>query len=189
MSSAYFMRIMLPPMTVIIACCLGLLATPANAQRVIKTCAGVEVRSIDISAEVVRRVPVRAAPAEIEVLPAPAAAGKALTLIARGPTLGSMDSPNVETDLACTAAGFVLTATIARSANYHGAAAQNVNWYPRITIAVAILQPAVVFQATWRMRLTTGTEVHHAQTPPYPADQEYPIIVTKTVHSASDQRP
>ena len=92
-----------------------------------------------------------------------------------------MDSRKLKTDLVCTANGFVLTATITRSANFNGAALQNVNWYPRITIAVVLHEPEVVFQTTWRMRLTTSAERDHAQTTL--SDQRYPITLTKMISS------
>lgn len=173
---------------VAIVCSLGLSGTLANAQEIVKTCAGAEVRLINISAETEREILLDATPEKpaIEIVPAPpssttpGAAGKVVTVIALGPALGSMDSRTVETDLACTAKGVVLTATITRSADYHGAAAKNVRWRPKIEIVVIPRQPEVIFEATWRMRLTTGAELDHAQTPPYP-DQKYPITVTTTV--------
>ncbi len=168
-----------------IVCSLGLSVTYANAQEIMKTCAGMEARLINISAEFVKKVLLDTRP-EIAIIPTPpssttpGAAGKAVTVIALGPVLGSMDSPTVETDLACTAKGVVLTATITRSADYHGAAAKNVLWRPKIEIAVVLRQPEGIFEATWRMRLTTGAEMDHARTPSYP-DQKYPITVTTTV--------
>jgi hypothetical protein len=171
---------------------LGLLATPANAQEIIKTCAGVDVRSVDVSAE--RADPKAAKPAEIDTLPAqvPATARstveKAVTVIALGPGLGYMDSLKVKTDLACTEKGLVLTATIMHSANDFGnVIPQSYLWHPRITVVVVLRQPEIIFQTTWRMRLTTGAEVSHGQSPPFP-DQKYPIIVMKTIRSASGQR-
>jgi hypothetical protein len=158
----------------------------SSAQENTTTCGGAEVRSIVVSADVQRTVSRDARPANIEIVPAQASAAmlgvaeKAITVIAYGPVLGSMDSRKLKTDLVCTANGFVLTATITRSANFNGAALQNVNWYPRITIAVVLHEPEVVFQTTWRMRLTTSAELDHAQTPPYP-DQRYPITLTKMI--------
>lgn len=173
---------------VAIVCSLCLPGTRANAQEIMKACAGMEVRSIDISAEPDRKVLLDATPEKpaIQIVPAPpssttpGASEKVVTVIALGPVLGSMDSPKVETCLACTAKGVVLTATITRSADYHGAVLANIIWRPKIEIAVALRQPEIILATTWRMRLTTGAELAHAQTPPYP-DQKYPITVTATV--------
>lgn len=171
-----------------IICSLMLSGTIVSAQEIMKTCGGVEVRSINISAETEREVLLEAAPEKpaIEIAPAPPSSpmsdtvGKAVTIIALGPVLGSMDLRTVETDLACTAKGFALTATITRSADFHGGVLKNVIWRPKIEIAVVLRQPEVIFEATWRMRLTTGAEAEHTQTPPYP-EQKYPATVTKTV--------
>jgi hypothetical protein len=103
-----------------------------------------------------------------------------IEVIALGPILGSMDSPEVETELRCAKRGMVMTATITRSANFHGSALQNQTWRPIITIALVSRVPNVTFETIWRMRLTTGAGLRHAQTPPYP-DQKYPITVMKTI--------
>jgi hypothetical protein len=176
----------LGPTAVAILCAMCLFDAVADAQGNVETCAGVEVRSIGISAEFERKVLLDAMPARIDIVSLQpstlksTAAGKAITVIALGPVLGSMDSPDVKTNLGCTAKGFVLTATLTRSANYTGAAAKNVLWRPRISIAAVLRQPEGTVEATWRMRLTTGREINHARTPPY-TEQEYPITVTKTI--------
>jgi hypothetical protein len=91
------------------------------------TCAEAEVRSIRISPDFRRGVLPDAMPGKIEIASpstletTPGTARKAVTVIALGPGLGSMDSRDIKTDLVCTAKGFVLTATIMRSADYHGA--------------------------------------------------------------------
>jgi len=103
-----------------------------------------------------------------------------MAVIAHGPVLGSMDSQKVETDLLCTAKGLLLTATITRSADYNGSALKNAAWRPQINITIVLHQAEPIFQATWKMRLTTGAEVSRAETPLY-ADQRYPITVTKTI--------
>jgi len=165
---------------------LSLLMPASHAQEVVKTCRAVEVHSIQMSAEAVPKVlsDVRA----VTQVAYPDAAAKAVVVTAYGPILGSMDSPKVETDLACTAKGFVLTATITRSASFNGSALQNVNWRPRITMAVGLLKPEGVVQTIWKMRLTTGASVDHAQTPPYDVDQKYPIRLTKTIRTPSSQQ-
>jgi hypothetical protein len=101
-------------------------------------------------------------------------------ITAVGPVLGSMDSKNVKTDLACTPKGFVVTATLTRSADYHAASAKNVLWRPRINAEVILQEQEVTFKVTWRMRLTTGEELDHAQTLPYP-DTKYPLTVMETI--------
>jgi hypothetical protein len=40
-----------------------------------------------------------------------------------------------------------------------------------------------VLRTVWRMRLSTGAELHHAETPPY-ADQPFPVSVIKTLSRA-----
>jgi len=171
---------------------LGLLESPTNAQEPIKTCPGLEVRSMVVSAETT--VPAASTPAEIDISPprvsatAPDAREKAVTVIARGPGLGSMDSRKVKTDLACTEKGWALTATIMHSVNYFGnVIPQEIFWRPKITLVLVLRQAEIIFQTTWRMRLTTGGEVSHGQSPPFP-DQKYPITVTKTLRSASGPR-
>jgi len=149
------------------------------AKNSINACAGVEVISIGVSTDVSRGGALLDASPTITVGPG-GGGGKAITIIAAGPVLGSMDSAKVKTDLVCTAKGLALTATITRSADYEGAVLANVHWRPRVTIAVVLRQAEVILQTTWRMRLTTGNELDHARTPPY-ADQKYPITVTKTL--------
>ena len=125
-------------------------------------------------------------PGKIKIAPpptsetTPSAEGKAVMVIVPGPVLGSMDSHEIKTDLACTANGLVLTATITRSADYHGAVIKNVDWRPRIEMTVILRKPEVMLEAIWKMRLTNGDWVAHTQTPGYP-EQTYPITMTATV--------
>ncbi|HYA42117.1 MAG TPA: hypothetical protein VEF34_12485 [Syntrophobacteraceae bacterium] len=163
---------------------LSLFVAPVKAHDIIESCIGGEVRLIDVSAEPLPMSPAGVKPETIEII----AKAEATKLIARGPVLGSMDSPEIKTDLSCTAKGFVLTATITRSADYHGAVLQNENWWPRITIAVVPRQCEIVFQTIWKMRLTDGSEVDHAKTPPLYLDRKYPITVTKKIYSACGQQ-
>jgi len=157
------------------------LAAAAPAQNV-KTCPGVDVLSVEKSTESADSKP--ATPAEIDLPPkqAPATASgaveRALTVIALGPVLGSMDSMNVNMDFTCTARGILLTATITRSADYKGAALKNVLWRPKLTLALILRQVDVVFESIWVMQLSTGAKVDHAQTPSQP-NQKYPITVTR----------
>jgi len=106
--------------------------------------------------------------------------GKAVTVIAVGPVLGSMDSHEIETRLECTTNGFALTATITRSADYSGSALKNLLWRPRIELAVVLKKPNVIVEVTWKICLTTGADLNHAQTPPY-SEQKYPITTVKTL--------
>lgn len=169
-----------PKTGLVFACFLSLAAPSMNAQKVIKRCAGVEARSMKVSLKTVQDVPLDAQQETIETSPS-AAGPKVITVVARGPILGSMDSETLHPDLACSSDGLVLTVTISRSAHYHGAVRQNVLWSPRITILVGPLQPEIALQVVWKMRLTNGREVDHARTPPYP-EKKYPITVTKTIH-------
>ena len=164
------------PIATAIVCSLGLLAPLVKAQEVLKTCAGVEVRTIHVSIELDEGD---------SFLPDPSPkiteeSGKIRTLTAVGPPLGSMDSPELETALACSKKGFVLTATITRSANFKGSVLQNVVWRPKIEIEVVPRQVEVIVEATWKRRVTTGKYMNQAETAaaPYP-DQKYPITMTK----------
>lgn len=173
---------------VAIVCSLDLSGNRANAQEIMKTCAGASVQSISLSAEPEREILLDSTPEKptIKIIPAPqptmpgGSAGKAVTIIALGPVLGAMDSSKVETDLACTAKGFVLTATITRNADYDGSVLANIIWRPKIEIAIFPRRPEVIVETKWRMRLTTGAELGHARTPPYP-EQKFPISVVAIV--------
>jgi len=166
----------------------GVLAPPLSStpfapddktQRNKKTCASVEISSVDVSREFYKE--------GIVFEPSPQITAKAdgkktlINIVAAGPALGSMDSSNVKTDVVCTPKGFKLVATVTRSAEYENASAKNVLWHPRIALAVVLHQPDVVFEATWKMVLSTGAELEDAQTLPYPP-QNYPITVTTTLH-------
>ena len=102
------------------------------------------------------------------------------TLTALGPILGAMDFPEVKYTLLCTAKGAAFIATITRSADYHGSVLANVYWRPKIKIALIIRETEVTFDTTWKIRLSSGAELSHAQTPPYRA-RKYPIVLTKTI--------
>ena|SRR5215472_347982 len=160
-------------------CFLCLLVLPAGAQDSMKSCPAAEVRSIHETAKPIQDLPLDTKQATIETR-APQGEAKDITIVARGPVLGSMDSEKLNTAVACTTDGFVLTATITRSANYNGAVRQNVLWSPEITIVVVPRQPAVIVQTIWKMRSSDGKELGRARTPPY-RQQDYPIAVTQTV--------
>lgn len=161
---------------------VGVLAGPASAKGMVKRCARVDVQSISVSTELDRGDSFLPDPSP-KIIQVP---GKAGTLLALGPPLGSMDSPELETDLSCTAKGIVLNFTVTRSANFRGATLQNVVWRPAIRIQVVVRRAEAIVRAVWRMRLTTGAEVDHAQSPAAPyADETYPVAVSKVVRSAS----
>jgi hypothetical protein len=164
----------------VFACFLTLAAPSADAQQLIKRCAGVEVRSMKVSLKLVQDMPLDAQQETIETSDE-GTERQDITVVARGPVLGSMDSEKLNTDLACSNDGLVLTATITRSANYHGALRQNQNWFPKITIVVVPLQSEIVFQTIWNMRLTNGRIVDRGRTLPY-LEKKYPITLTKILH-------
>lgn len=170
----------------VVVCSLGPAGTLANAQEIPKTCAAVEVRSINISEEPEREVLLEATPEKpaIRIVPpssaTPGTSDKVVTIIATGPVLGSMDSRKLETNFTCTTNGAKLTATITRSADYHGAVQKNVLWRPKLQIVIIPRRPEVIFKTIWKMRLTTGVELNHTRMPPYP-EQNYPITVTTIV--------
>ena len=158
-------------------------STPSKG--IVKTCAGLEIRSIDLSYDQSLSANDAAHGAvDIEAVPTQGSTttsdSRVLTVSVLGPVLGSMDSPNVKTNLTCAAKGLLLTATLTRSADYRGAVLADVNWRPRIEIVVVLHRPKILLQTAWRMRLTTGAELNHAQTSPY-AEQRYPITASKTI--------
>ena len=168
--------------------CLSLTGTNVNAQELMETCASTKVQLIHISVEPEREVILEAADKPVIMIvsapPSPTPPGtpaKTVTVIALGPVLGSMDSRKLETNLTCTKKGAVLTSTIIRSADYHGAVQKNVLWRPKLQVIIIPRQPKVIFETLWKMRLTTGAELNHTRMPPYPA-QNYPITVSTTVH-------
>ncbi|HSS19661.1 MAG TPA: hypothetical protein VLL54_06275 [Pyrinomonadaceae bacterium] len=143
-----------------------------------KTCAQVEVSSLDITTEYPRPdMPFNAAPSTTVT---PEANSKEVMIVALGPALGSMDSFKLKTQLTCTAKGFAVAATVIRSADYQGGVVKNVLWRPRIKIAAKLREPEATFEMTWKMRLTSGLEVEHADTPPY-ASQKYPITLSNVI--------
>ena len=174
---------------VAIVCSLCLVCVLANAHEYLKTCVNVDVLSIDISAETEHEVLLNATPEKptIEIVPASSSMstmtdmlGKAVTVVAVGPVLGSWDSHTVETYVACTEKGMVLMATIMRFGDYPVSIRKNVLWRPKVEMVVVPRWPDVVVEATWKIRLITGTELDHARTPPYP-DQSFPITTTTTL--------
>lgn len=164
----------------VFACFLAPLAPPAKAQKTIETCPNVEVRSVNVSADVAKGSFFDTKPERIETT-ALDNTGKQVTLVAIGPILGSMDSRNVETELSCTAIGVVLVATVSRSEQYSESVLRNQLWRPQVRMVITLGTAKAIFQATWKMRLTNGKMVDSARTAPYPG-KKYPITVTKIMH-------
>ena len=104
-----------------------------------------------------------------------------LTLIALGPVLAGMDSKDIQLESSCGPGGVVLTATILRSAEYQGAALKYALWRPEVAIELSFLQAALSLSTIWKMRLTDGTVVSQADTPPLPVTH-YPLTLTRNFH-------
>lgn len=176
-----------------VACALALVALPAIAEKKTQMCPGLLVRSVHVSTELEKGGIFFPDPAPKKIMNVAenvsanktGSAGKVLTVVAIGPILGPMDAPRLRTDLSCTTqGGLLLTATIVRAADFHGAVLANVNWRPKIEIEIALRQREAMFQVAWAMRLTTGAMVDYAQTPPY-GEQRYPITMTKMIRAPS----
>lgn len=139
-------------------------------------CRSVEVRSLAVSTERVgtsRNIK----PEAIEESPV---SGDEMTaqVTVLGPPLGPMDSSAIKTKIACSQSGFVLTATITRSAAFNGSVLQNALWQPRIRLLVRLRQRHVPFRTLWRMRTTNGVELTFAQTPPL-RGRRFPIVLAR----------
>jgi hypothetical protein len=152
-------------------------APSANARQLVKQCAAMEVRFLKVSLKLVRDIPLNVQQETIEIRDT-GTQPRHITVVARGPILGSMDSEQLNPRVTCTKDGLVLAATITRSDNYHGAALQNQLWFPQITMEVVPLTSPIVFQTIWKMRLTNGKVVERSRTPPYP-EKRYPITISK----------
>ena len=157
----------------LVAICL--LGSAVGAAEAVKSCPDVDVQSVQVLTGSSRTERIG-----IVQVPATANGEEAVTLVASGPVLGSMDSKQVHTELVCLPKGVAVTATLTRSAEYRGATTKNVLWEPRIEIVAVVRQPEVTFSATWKMRMSNGNELSHSRTPPYP-EHEYPIVVTKII--------
>src|SRR5579872_2758678 len=62
----------------------------------IQTCAGLEVRSINVLHDLAQKDLHNPTPARIDIVPAQAPSGKIISLNILGPVLGSMDSPDLK---------------------------------------------------------------------------------------------
>lgn len=147
--------------------------TPDTTTTAARDCPAVDVQDLRTGVVPERLARADTMPERIE--PVAGSTSPAVMLLATGPMLGSMDSPEVATSVECTTDGATVTATLTRSADYAGGVKKNILWRP--TLAMKILpRAATVLRVTWRMRLTTGAEVERAQTPPYP-ELPYPLRV------------
>jgi hypothetical protein len=168
-----------------VLCHRDLLGIPAGAQS-IEACSGVVVKSVRVVTEPEVSVGLDSKPESINTDSSDTAENN-LNVISLGPILGSMDSSQIGTQFSCTRDGIALVATVSRSALYNGSALQNVLWRPKIIAVVTIRTSEIVFQTTWKMRLTDGKYVDRARTPPYP-ERNYPLTVSKTVRSPSAKK-
>lgn len=163
-------------------CLFSLMAGAAFARGPRMTCPLLEVRSI-ASSEDSEDEALRAAGPDREAPPSQtysaarsdSTSKEEVTILALGPLLDSLDSHKIKLDLTCTADGAILVATVTR---YSGGVIKNVFWRPRIRIVMMLRQPEVLFQTTWTMRRTDGTELDHVG-----GRQKYPVTVTTTIRA------
>jgi hypothetical protein len=145
-------------------------------------CAGLDPGPIRQTAEAIQSAGVDPAPT-IDVIhdseTRPGGDPARITIVARGPVLGSMDSPNVEAHLECVPGGLRLTAIIARSEAYQGAAAKNVLWRPRLEWPVHLRQMELKLEVTWQQRPPRDERIDRSPAPP--SSPPFPIVVTKTI--------
>ncbi len=156
----------------------ALCAVPVSAsdKAALAVCRSIEVRSLLVSAERARTSrDIKAAAIDVAPLKD---GGLTSQLTVLGPPLGSMDSPVIATEVACSPSGVVLTATIMRSAGFNGAVLQNALWQPMIRLSVRLLRADVLFRTIWHMRRTDGRELTFAQTSPLPG-RRFPLVLTR----------
>lgn len=166
----------------------GLFAFPGSSsahpqvQGPAKSCP--EVQSIRVSEELEGDVLRDRAPesAQLSIVSAGTGSNATATVMAIGPVLGSIDSKDVETALACGANGVTVTATTTRSASYGGGVQKNVLWRPRLEIVLVPRRAGTVLTTTWKMRLTTGSKVRRTRMPPYP-EMNYPVSAVNVIAS------
>lgn len=102
------------------------------------------------------------------------------TVVILGPVFGSMDSPDVQTDLACNASGIAVTETVVRSDEYYGSALKNVPWRPTMKLTVTLKTASTKLTVKWKVRLSNGAafDAAHAER----AGEHYPLVVTQAIH-------
>lgn len=107
--------------------------------------------------------------------------GDSQMVVAIGPLLGSMDSPDVKTNVACSADGDVtISAMISRSHNFTGSVTRSISWRPKLTFAVSPIKPSTRVSVVWTMSLDSGSPVHITVTPPFDL-QVYPITASTLI--------
>lgn len=117
--------------------------------------------------------------AAIEVSPGPSVGTRRVTLV--GPVFGSMDSPHFKTSLTCVGHGVVVTQTIIRSADFHGAMLKNDLWRPITTLDVTLKSQRAELTAEWEVRLSDGKPFDAAHAA-YWEHYSFPVVVTKEIH-------
>lgn len=155
-------------------------------------CATVEVLKVTTSSiEIDRKTPPNPSFATPQIIPSQMVprpsphARQPMTVFALGPVLGSRDSDKIDVKSGCTQSGFYFSATVLRAASYPEATLGTTvqakyPWRPKITITIIPYQSEITARMVWSMRLTTGIEVLHTQTPPFP-EQRFPIVVSTTL--------
>ncbi|HEY1580436.1 MAG TPA: hypothetical protein VGF82_25525 [Terracidiphilus sp.] len=176
------MRLFSPVLFAIVGVALTCVPVRAKeADEVSKSCPALTVTSVRVTEETVTGSDAPSEMIEVTSFPKQAAERHERTLIATGPVLGSMDSAAVSYVISCRTKGAGLIVTLTRSAEYHGNVLANVLWRPKVHIAIALHNPQIIFQMTFRMRLSTGEELRLAQTPPY-RPRKYPLIVKQIIN-------
>ena len=137
----------------------------------LEACSDANVKSIKTMREVSDEE-MDSPPRAINWVKDPSSAGN-IVVTAIGPVLGSMDSPEIETTVACTMKGIMLTASITRSPFYAGSAMKNGPWRPRVEIVIAPTKSEMELQVVWEMRSNSGVT-------PY-AKRAYPMVITSTI--------
>jgi hypothetical protein len=108
--------------------------------------------------------------------------GKTLSVVFFGPVLGSMDSNEQPTGLACTDNGVVVTMSI----EHRGDSAQkNILWRPRVEVELSLHQQQVVVEGKWIMRDSNGGgEVYLTNGWRVGPLQKFPVTIEKTIDAA-----
>jgi hypothetical protein len=106
--------------------------------------------------------------------------GVAVTILAKGPILGSMNSREIETHRECRPDGIRLTATIVFSEGYRDAAAKNVLWRPRLELPLRLRRPALEVEVVWQARVATHPGTDQPVAAPS-AVSAYPMFIRKTI--------
>lgn len=157
-----------------IVCSTVFMTMPVFAEEPIRSCPGLDVRSINISREGANNEATDAPPKTISVA---SITPSSIMVIAVGPVLSYVDSQDVSTHLSCVAGALVLNVTITRSASYYGAIQKNRPWRPIARLTIVLHQPEIKFKVVWALRPSVG------EAPPY-AHHAYPMTVEATIRSS-----